>query len=37
MGVAWDVTAVIEAFIASLGVSNLLEVGLYRVDPADRF
>ena len=31
------VTDVTEAFIASLSVSNLLGVGLYRVGPADRF
>lgn len=37
MGVAWGVTDVTEAPIASLGVSNLLGVGLCRVDPAGRF
>lgn len=37
MGVAWGVTDVTEAFIASLSVPNLLGVGLYKVDPADRF
>ncbi len=37
MGVAWGVTDVTEAFITSLSVSNLLGVGLCRVDPADRF
>ena len=31
------VTDVTEAFIVSLSVSNLLGVGLYRVDPVDRF
>lgn len=31
------VTDVTEALMASLGVSNLLGVGLCRVDPADRF
>nr|DAU50401.1 MAG TPA: hypothetical protein [Caudoviricetes sp.] len=31
------VTDVTEAFIASPSVSNLLGVGLCRVDPADRF
>nr|DAU37894.1 MAG TPA: hypothetical protein [Caudoviricetes sp.] len=31
------VTNVTEAFIASLSVSNLLGVGLYRVDPGSRF
>ena len=31
------VTDVTEAFIASLGVSNLLGVGLCRVDSAVRF
>ena len=37
MGVAWGVTDVAEAFIASFSVSNLLGVGLCRVDPAVRF
>lgn len=31
------VTDITEAFIASLSISNPLGVGLYRVDPADRF
>lgn len=37
MGVAWDVSYLTEAFMASLGVSNLLGVGLCRVGPTDRF
>ena len=37
MGVAWGVTDVTQAFMAPLGVSNLLGVGLYRVGLADRF
>jgi len=37
MGVAWGVTDVTEALIASLSVSNLLGVGLCRVAPAGRF
>lgn len=36
MGVS-GVTDVTEVSMAYLSVSNLLEVGLYRVGPADRF